>query len=385
MIPLFARVQRLLPLALLPVAALGCDKKEADGERGSAPPPVASTKPGACAGGGGTVSDSTSAPFFPRVAGGYCVDPNGEVRAYGEGASGTLDEVCTQLFDGECEVYKGFGLERVVTMRYVDGKGSPATVNVNLSRFKDKEGAYGFFTKRVVGDSDPTEATTQKLEAGAAGSLGSGIAYVWRGEHVAELSYANELESPDQLKQSSQAVLPTLAKEIGEKLPGDKNAPQAVQALPEASRVPLGVSYESKDVLGISGVGPGALGFYKDGDKRWRVFAIVRADEEAAKDVMKTLKKVDGAKTIKGVAFEPMSFARTEEGGPRVEWVVARKGQSVFGVGDEELVLSADQSAEAAKKLRLEEAQKIEKLGALVGAPAAPAEDDAAKSPAEKK
>src|SRR5690606_30725455 len=153
--------------------------KDADTDRGAAPPPIASTQPGACSGGGGTVTDKVSAGFFPRTSGAYCVDPNGEVRAYGESASGTLDEVCTQLFDGECEVYKGFGLKRVVTLRYVDGKGSPASINVNLSRFADREGAYGFFTKRVVGDSDPVEATTQKLEAGGAGALGSGIAYVW--------------------------------------------------------------------------------------------------------------------------------------------------------------------------------------------------------------
>ena len=370
-----AFLHRTGPLLAAFVALAACDKKDADTDRGAAPPPVASSKPGACSGGGGTVTDKTSAGFFPRAAGGYCIDPNGEVRAYGEGASGTLDEVCTQLFDGECEVYKGFGLKRVVTLRYIDGKGSPATVNVNLSRFADKEGAYGFFTKRVVGDADPTEATTQKLEAGGAGALGSGIAYVWRGDHVAELSYTNELESPDQLKKSSAAVLPTLAKEIGDKLAGDKEPPKAVQELPEDNRVSLGTSYESKDVLGISGVGPGAVGFYKDGDKRWRVFSVVRADEDAAKDVLKTLKKVDGAKTVKGVPFEPLAIAQTEEGGPRTEWVVARKGSSVFGVGDEEFVLSADQSADEAKKVRLDEAAKVEKLGKLVGVAAPPAEE----------
>jgi hypothetical protein len=345
-----------------------CDKKDADTDRGAAPPPVVSSKPGVCSGGGGTLSDAPSASFFPRVSGSYCVDPNGEVRAYGERASGTLDEVCTQLFDGECEVYKGFGLKRVVTLRYVDGKGSPASVNINLSQFADREGAYGFFTKRVVGDSDPSEATTQKLEAGGDAALGSGISYVWRGEHVAELSYTNELESPDQLRQSSHQVLPGLSKEVGDKLPGDTQPPKAVQALPAEHRLPLGVSYESKDVLGVSGLGPGAIGFYKQGDRRWRVFAIVRADEEAAKDVMKTVRKLDGARTVKGAPFEPTAFARTDEGSPRVEWLVTRKGSTVLGIGDEEFALSSDQSAEDANKVRLAEAAKIELLGKLSAA-----------------
>ena len=104
-------------VVLLALAALASCKKTEEPERGAAPPPIASSKPGACAQGGGTVKDQESAAFFPRVAGEYCIDPNGDARAYGEGASGTLDTVCTELLHGECEVYKSFGLRRVVTVR----------------------------------------------------------------------------------------------------------------------------------------------------------------------------------------------------------------------------------------------------------------------------
>jgi hypothetical protein len=351
-------------LALFPLAALGC-KKEDDpaAERGAAPPPIASSKPGACKEGGGTVSDKQSAAFIPRTAGDYCVDPNGETRAYGEEASGTLDKACTELFDGECEVYKAYGLKRVVTLRYVDGKGSPGAVNVNLSRFENKDGAFGFFTKRVIADADPAESAPAKLEAGGAGALGTGIAYVWRGTHVAELSYTNELESPDQLKASSARALPALAKELGEKLPGDKAPPAAVSALPEAQRVNMGIHYEAKDVLGVSGAGPGAIGYYKDGDKRWRLFSVVRPDEESAKDVMKTLKKLDGAKNLKNAPVEGLTFSvRTKDSDPKIAWVVTRKGERVFGVGDEESVLSGDTSAGDAAKVSLTQEQKIEVL-----------------------
>src|SRR4030095_10877604 len=128
---------RSLP-ALLMIAACfaGCKKqdKQNDEERGVAPPPIAASKPGACSGGGGTPTDNVSAAFFPRTVEDYCIDPHGDMRAYGQNAAGTLGDVCTQLFDGECEVYKSYGLERVVTLRYIDGKGSPGTVNINLSR-----------------------------------------------------------------------------------------------------------------------------------------------------------------------------------------------------------------------------------------------------------
>jgi hypothetical protein len=154
-----------LALAGSVLLSLSCSKKEDKVEQGSAPPPVASSKPGACASGGGTVSDTVSAAYFPRTAAGYCIDPNGDARTYGEAAKGTLETVCTELLDGECEVYKNYGLKRVVTLRYVDGAGSTGTVNVTASRFATAEGAYGFFTKRVVADGDPTDGTPKEIAA----------------------------------------------------------------------------------------------------------------------------------------------------------------------------------------------------------------------------
>jgi hypothetical protein len=352
-------------------AALGaCDKDESlEKEQGARPPPVASSRPHACSSGGGVVKDSVSANYFPRVGGSYCIDPHGETRAYGESASGTVDQVCTELFDGECEVYKRHGLERVVTLRYVDGKGSPGTVAVNLSRFKEKEGAYSFFTKRVIADSDPAELSLTDLKGPGAGAMGTGIAYVWRGNHVAELSYTNELESPDQLKASSQQALPPLAKAIAERLPGEPSYPAAVRALPEEHRLPLGVSYVKDDVLDVAGTGPGAIGYYRQDAKRWRVFSIARPDADSAKDVMLTLKKLEGAKSVKPPPIEALIVSRRElEDGPSVEWAVARNEATVIGVGDEIAVLGDSEEQNA--KQRLPREQKLERLKALLEAPA---------------
>src|SRR5258705_444836 len=85
------------------------------------------------------------------------------------GAKGSLETVCTELLDGECEVYKNYGLKRVVTLRYVDGAGSPGTVNVTASRFGSAEGAFAFFTKRVIADGDQADGTPKQLSAGTAG------------------------------------------------------------------------------------------------------------------------------------------------------------------------------------------------------------------------
>lgn len=354
---------------LVAALAVSCKNKDALVEQGAAPPPIASSKPGACASGGGTVKDSASAGFFPRSAADYCVDPNSEARAFGENSPNGLDAVCTELFDGECEVYKSYGLRRVVTLRYIDGKGSPGAINVNLSRFASAEGAYGFFTKRVVADADPAETAPAALDAGGAAALGTGIAYLWRADMVAELSYTNELEPPDQLKASAQRALPPIAKAIGEALPGDKHVPPAVSVLPSEHRLPMGVSYAAKDVLGIAGTGPGAVGFYQDGADRYRVFSLVRPDEDSAKDALKTLRKMDGARGLKDTGVDAIAFSlKDDESSPPVGWVVGRKGGTVVGVGDEVFVLRG--KAEAVAR-RIPEPKKLERVKAILALPAA--------------
>jgi hypothetical protein len=358
-----SRFTSALLLSLVACGAVSC-QKDHTADHGAPPPPIASSKPGACASGGGTVKDTLSAAFFPRSAADYCVDPNSEARAFGENAPNSLDAVCTELFDGECEVYKSFGLRRVVTLRYIDGKGSPGAVNVNLSRFASVEGAYGFFTKRVVADADPAETVPAALDAGGSGALGSGIAYVWRADMVAELSYTNELEPPDQLKASAGRVLPPIAKAMGDALPGDKQLPKAVALLPSEHRLPMGISYAAKDLLGIAGTGPGAIGFYQDGSERYRVFSLTRADEDSAKDVLKTLRKLDGAKGLKDTGVDAIAFsAREEESSPLVGWVVGRKGSTVVGVGDEVFVLRGKPDSQAA---RIPEPKKLERVKAIL-------------------
>lgn len=293
------------------------------------------------------MSDTVSAAYFPRTAAGYCIDPNGDARTYGEAAKGTLETVCTELLDGECEVYKNYGLKRVVTLRYVDGAGSSGTVNVTASRFATAEGAYGFFTKRVVADGDPADGVPKEIAAGGEGALGTGIAYVWRGEVVAELSYSNELETPDQIKTASAKILPELAQKIGDQLTGEVNALPSVRLLPQINLVPMGISYQHRDALGIAGLGSGAVGFYQDGSARYRVVGLARADEDSAKDVLGTLKKLPGAKVQKDLGFDAVLFTTREaEGAPQAEWLAGRNGSQVIIVGDEPLKLKA--GAEAA-------------------------------------
>jgi len=350
------------------LAALGgtACKRGATEEQGAAPPPTPSATPGACASGGGTPTDAVSAAFFPRTSSDYCLDPHGEVRSYGQDAKGTIDDVCIQQLNGECEVYKSYGLKRAVTLRYVDGRGSPGTIAVLLSRFASREGAYGFFTKRLLTDQDPAQVTLTLLEAGAGAALGSGIAYVFRGEHLAELSYTNETESPDQMRASGKRLLPDLAKAIGDKLPGDTALPPAAAALPVENRLPMGIAYAPSDILGISGLGGGAIGFYKNGEQRYRLLSLQRTDDDAADDVLETLKKVDRASKLKELPFPALAFnQQSSDAAPRTEWVAGRKGSRIIGVGDEELVLGS-LSKDQEQKVKLTKDAKIALLKRLV-------------------
>ena len=358
--PRFARLSPLFPVALASLAFLaGCDKDK--GERpkgGDVPPPAPSASApataSACATGGGTVQDPVSTAFFSRTVGGYCVDPQGEVKTYGEKGKFSMDEVCTTAFDGECEVYKRFGLKRVVSLRYVDGSGKGGTVEINVSQFADMPGAYGMFTMRVVAGDPADPSSPRTLAAGGGGAIGTGRAYVWRGPHLVELQYNNETESPEQLTKSSEAILTALGKDIGSKLPGPIDAPKSAMALPKAGLIPNGVLFSPKDVLGISNLGAGAQGFYKEGDKRFRVVSIVKEDAEQAKDVMKTLRNRPGTMPVKELGDEAVEVVvSSSPTSPKLSFVVARKGSTVLGVGDEEYAVRGAGGADKGKTARL--------------------------------
>lgn len=326
--------------AALPLLA-GCPSKDSarKDEPPPPPPPPASAglTPGACTGGGGEVKDKVSEGFFPRAAGGFCLDPNGETKTYGENAKHPKEEVCTTLFDGECEIYIRYKLARVVALRYVDGAGKGATVDVILSSYADVPGAYGMFTKRVIADSDPAEESAPKpFAAGGAAVLGTGRAYVWRGQYVVELQYNNEQESPEQLTKSSGAVLPVLAKEIGAKLPGGLDKPASAKALPVDGLVSAqAIEFLAKEPLGLKGIGAAAVGFYKESDKRFRLVAIANQDADQARDAMKSLAKRPEALPVSGVGDEA-TLVVIKQGAMKVEYLFGRKGPLVGGVGDDD-------------------------------------------------
>ncbi len=284
---------------------------------------------------------------------------------FGVGSKLPIDAVCMQAWDGGCEQYKDLGVKRVVQLRYIDGAGSPGSVEVYLSQFPSDEAAYSIFTMRVVGDGDPVSVAPRPLAAGAVGALGTGGAYVWKGAYLAELSYANEQETPEQMKASSDRVIASLAKDLGAKLPGATTLPTAAARLPTDKMVPLGISYSVKDVLGIRGLGPGAVGYYQDGKRRYRVVTMVRGDADQAKDVLRSFARAPGAVEEKNLGDGAFRFTRPGAEA-KVDWVAARLGTTVLAIGDEEQVLRADMSIHEREPLCLSKDEKLAKLRAAL-------------------
>jgi len=352
-------VLRLWPVLFL----LGC-KCNDDQTVGAVPPPVESAPLSLCAQGGPTLVDPVAAPLLPKHFASFCLDPNAEVRAYGKQAKATLEQICTELFDGDCELYRGFGLERVVSARYLDGSRPSSTVGVTLSLFDSQLGALGFFARRVVGDQDPASIAQKPLVAGTAAALGSTVAVVLKGQYVAELFYSNEEEAPAALTASSARSLPPLAQALGEALPGDKAWPRLAAMLPTEGLVPLSLAYQARDGLSIPGVGPAVSGSYARDGLRFAIMLMERPNPEAAEDVMKTLRRGAGSREHRGVTSKLVQLSvRSTESGPKAEWVFGAKGAFVFGLGDEERALgSADAEATGGRLSFEQKRDELERL-----------------------
>ena len=158
------------------------------------------------------LNDPKNVELLPPKSGGFCLDPTGSDKAYGEGAKAGIKDICN-LFDGECEIYLGFKVNRVIEARYVDGKGSGATIDVYLSRFETTTAAYAMFTKRVVGERDPAHPDTAKpTESAGVAALGMGQAMLWRGPYLAELTLNDAEASMEQMKKRGAELLPPLVK-----------------------------------------------------------------------------------------------------------------------------------------------------------------------------
>jgi hypothetical protein len=357
--------------AALAVGGTGCDQDPPAPLPSRASSPTTAKTANPCAG-KPRLSEPANAQYLPAAVGPFCLDPTGSDRAYGEQAEAPIDGICN-VFDGDCEIYKQHGVQRVVEIRYVDGRGSPATIDLYLSKYPSRDKAYAMFTKRVVGDGDPAHPDAHRpLEGGGAAALGIGNAYLWRGQFLVEITLNDETASTKALRASADELLPTLVAKLGKELPGSLEPPPSVAALPSADMLPLGIRFVTDAALGIENTGPGAVGFYRKGDLRWRLLSITRGDDDQARDVLSTIRKSPGATKDEQLDEDGLRLMQqTGPGSPQAEWLIARKRNALLGIGDEFLVLRDGMTAQEHRARTLSQDLKRKRLRALLDRKAA--------------
>ncbi len=346
------------------VCVSGCRDKAIEGQ--APPPPAVAPELSICKGAPATFGIEDVDEVLKPVVDSVCVDPNTPPRMYGEKAPHSMDMVCTELFNGECELYKSFGLRRVTTLRYVRSDGSLASVSAVVSRFVGPEGALSFFSRRVLSNQDPKVVTLEPIEPVEGSALGTGVAYFWVGPFVVELTYTNEQETPTEVRASSRELLSRIVRAGGTGNTA-KGLPATALVLPTSGRLRFGVSFEPKDGFGVSGLGPVATGYYEQHGKRYRVAVSQSENEAQAKDVYNGLHRLPGRHSLKDVAYDAFEVRDAVPGRAPTMWLVGKLDGRVAAIMDEPLVLEGltQQQQDA---LSLDRAAKMELLKGVLTA-----------------
>lgn len=344
-------------LVLGVVSSCGQVAPSADAARSSGPAPVAALP--RCAERLDRESERALGPL-PRSLGAFCLDSYARVRAFGAGAPQPLERGCEQVLALACGDGRAEGLEHLAAFRYTDAGGGSAALDVSAARFGTADAAYAFFTERLLGDGDPAELDAQLIDApGVAVRLGRRVSG-WLGRYVVTLSLVDTAAASRELDGAAAASLPGLGRRLMLALPPAPALPIAVQKLPAEHRLPLGTRLVLGDVLGVSGMGAGAIGHYRDGDKRWRVLAVVRADSDSAHDVFGTLARSPSARALFDAPLGALAFTeRRLPSEPNVTWVVGQRHEVIYGVGDEAAALPELLSAEREAAVKLAPAEKL--------------------------
>lgn len=344
--------------ALLAGAAPGCGRlaPSADSSEASASAPAPLTR---CAEHLDRDAERALGPL-PRSLGAFCLDTYARVRAFGKDAPQPLERGCEQVLGQGCEDGHAQGLEHLAAFRYSDAGGGSASLDVIATRFVTSDAAYAYFTDQLLGDGDPAEQRAKSIEAPGVAVWSGQLASGWLGRYVLTLYYVDPAAPSGELEQAAAASLPGLIRRSLLTLPAGGGPPLAVQRLPEEHRLPLGARFVAGDVLGVPGAGAGAIGHYRNGDKRWRVLTIVRADTDSARDVLGTLARNPSARPLLGAPAGTIAFTQrrlpTE---PNVTWVVGQRHEVIYGVGDEAAALPEFTSAEREAAVKLGLADKL--------------------------
>lgn len=271
--------------------------------------------------------------WLPTRAGEFVLDAHADGERFGGPGETPIAALC-ELLASDCATLDALALGRALRVRYGLGAGGSARVDVTVLGFGTAENAYAYFTAELAEAEALGRPLFAPLEAGAAAVLGETTALVVRAEQVAELRFADSNLPPASVPKSARLALAPLARAFGSALPGEAALPKAAVLLPVTGRAPLGVRYDASDACGLPGVGPGARARYTSESGEEELAVLLRQDEEAAEDVLDTLRKLPGSRVIKQAPYRATRVLRVDDAdGRRVEWVFGQRGRLIAGVG----------------------------------------------------
>ena len=283
-----------------------------------------------------------------------------------------MDEVCTTAFDGECEVYKRFGLDRVVVLRYVDGSGAPEQRRGQPLALRDRRRRVRDVHQARRRRRRPGEGHGEAARRpGGAGATSSSNAYVWRGQYLAELTFVTEdtKMTPEAMAQANEQS--TGADRQGHRRQAsrpDRPAALGRARCPPRPHLPLGVAYYPKDALGADGDRPGR----GRATTRTATSAGVTSRSCGATPTPPRRRSAlqaasPGARPSRAWATRRCrSSSRRPPIAPRRSTSSRGKAPTVVAVGDEELVLDPGRPATSMAPLKLAHDEKLVKLAALL-------------------
>jgi hypothetical protein len=135
---------------------------------------------------------------------------------------------------------------------------------------------------------------------------------------------------------------------VSEVLVGPTEPERAVRLVEELGADRLGASVLMDDVLGVSGSGPHALGYFSAPPMPHRIVVAERRDEEGSEDLLHLLRRASPHQKLKN--RDIFRVRRTKEGAAPETWYVARRDATVLAVGPLDIEKSAVQSTPQERK-----------------------------------
>ncbi|MDX2056147.1 MAG: DUF6599 family protein [Polyangiaceae bacterium] len=344
----------LVPCALLALSALiaiACDSESALKVLGrhSAPPQVLE-----CESSPGEIRKTR----LPAKLGSLCLASTAPIRSFGTGST-PLYSFCRGLLGTDCAEFTPFHLLQAEAGVYRSKHGDAAIDAVVLA-FETPALAFGYFSRSVLASEDPRKTPYVALLGDGAAAQSNIDARAVTGNQVVILRLSDSEQPTERVVERARVLLPEAVRGLTRALGGASELPLEVRLLPSAGLLPLGMAYEPENVLDVGGLGPGAVGYYARGVKRWRLAAVDGVEEAAALDVVSTLRKFHGATVLKQAPFDALTFTtpRTEAQAPST-WFLTRRAQRVYAIGDDDFVGSRAQAEIA----QLTESEKLQELG----------------------